>query len=160
MTPFWHTAAGAIRCFYELYAEGQGKPRWGDKTPRYMRAMRLGDVDLMDDVFLPDAIIDYTAIGGSVSPWFETKPWLKGMIAVELFMLFVGDVYVTFDADGRFSFYLGANKPDGYDGPWIQFTPDTAAALTRPPRCRSRVATCCGSRRRRPPPGRSQKAPG
>jgi hypothetical protein len=33
------TAAGAIRCFYELYAEGQGKPRWGDKTPRYMRAM-------------------------------------------------------------------------------------------------------------------------
>jgi hypothetical protein len=33
------TAAGAIRCFYELYAEQQGKPRWGDKTPRYMRAM-------------------------------------------------------------------------------------------------------------------------
>ncbi|MCB0874677.1 MAG: sulfotransferase [Solirubrobacterales bacterium] len=33
------TAAGAIRCFYELYAEKQGKPRWGDKTPRYMRAM-------------------------------------------------------------------------------------------------------------------------
>jgi len=33
------TAANAIRCFYELYAEQQGKPRWGDKTPRYMRAM-------------------------------------------------------------------------------------------------------------------------
>jgi hypothetical protein len=33
------TAAGAIRCFYELYAASQGKPRWGDKTPRYMRAM-------------------------------------------------------------------------------------------------------------------------
>ncbi|MFN8112068.1 MAG: sulfotransferase [Solirubrobacterales bacterium] len=33
------TASGAIRCFYELYAEQQGKPRWGDKTPRYMRAM-------------------------------------------------------------------------------------------------------------------------
>jgi Sulfotransferase family len=33
------TAANAIRCFYELYAEKQGKPRWGDKTPRYMRAM-------------------------------------------------------------------------------------------------------------------------
>ena len=24
-----------------------------------------------------------------------------------------------------------ATKPAGYDGPWIQFTPDTAAALTR-----------------------------
>ena len=33
------TAGDAIRCFYELYAERQGKPRWGDKTPRYMRAM-------------------------------------------------------------------------------------------------------------------------
>jgi len=33
------TASGAIRCFYELYAEQQGKQRWGDKTPRYMRAM-------------------------------------------------------------------------------------------------------------------------
>lgn len=33
------TAANAIRCFYDLYAEKQGKPRWGDKTPRYMRAM-------------------------------------------------------------------------------------------------------------------------
>ena len=33
------TAAGAIRCFYELYAAQQGKSRWGDKTPRYMRAM-------------------------------------------------------------------------------------------------------------------------
>jgi hypothetical protein len=28
-----------VRAFYELYAESQGKPRWGDKTPRYMRAM-------------------------------------------------------------------------------------------------------------------------
>ena len=33
------TARDAIRAFYELYAEQQGKPRWGDKTPRYMRAM-------------------------------------------------------------------------------------------------------------------------
>jgi hypothetical protein len=29
----------AIRVFYDLYAEKEGKPRWGDKTPRYMRAM-------------------------------------------------------------------------------------------------------------------------
>ena len=49
-----------------------------------LAAMRLGDVDLMDDVFLPDAIIDYTAIGGSVASWTETKPWLRGMIDVEL----------------------------------------------------------------------------
>jgi hypothetical protein len=33
------TPAAAIRAFYDLYAEKEGKPRWGDKTPRYMRAM-------------------------------------------------------------------------------------------------------------------------
>ena len=67
----------------------------------YMRAMRAGDVDLMDAVFTADATIDYTAIGGSVASWPDTKPWLRGMIDVELFMLFVGDVYPVFAADGQ-----------------------------------------------------------
>jgi hypothetical protein len=66
-----------------------------DVLARYMRAMRLGDVDLMDDVFTADAIIDYTAIGGTRASWSETKPWLRGMIDVELFRLYVGDVYPT-----------------------------------------------------------------
>jgi hypothetical protein len=30
----------AIRAFYELYAESQGKPRWGDKTPDYLLYIR------------------------------------------------------------------------------------------------------------------------
>jgi hypothetical protein len=34
------TAGDSIRTFFQLYAEGQGKPRWGDKTPRYVRQMR------------------------------------------------------------------------------------------------------------------------
>ena len=33
-------AGGAIRAFYELYAEKRGKPRWGDKTPGYATKMR------------------------------------------------------------------------------------------------------------------------
>lgn len=37
------TARRAIRAFYRLYAERQGKPRWGDKTPEYVLNMaRLG----------------------------------------------------------------------------------------------------------------------
>jgi hypothetical protein len=32
-------AAGILRSFYGLYAEGRGKPRWGDKTPRNLRRM-------------------------------------------------------------------------------------------------------------------------
>jgi SnoaL-like domain len=65
---------------------------------KYMLAMRTHDVDLMDDVFTADAVIDYTAIGGSRAPWSETKPRLHAMTDVELFMLYVGDVYPTFDA--------------------------------------------------------------
>ena len=33
-------AKAAIRAFYELYAEWQGKARWGDKTPDYLRSIR------------------------------------------------------------------------------------------------------------------------
>jgi hypothetical protein len=33
-------SASAIRAFFELYAERQGKPRYGDKTPRYVSRMR------------------------------------------------------------------------------------------------------------------------
>ena len=30
----------ALRAFYAIYAERQGKPRWGEKTPAYVRNMR------------------------------------------------------------------------------------------------------------------------
>jgi Sulfotransferase family len=33
--------ADAVRAFFRLYAERQGKERWGDKTPGYVRSMRL-----------------------------------------------------------------------------------------------------------------------
>ena len=33
-------AGGALRAFYEAYAERVGKPRWGEKTPIYVKSMR------------------------------------------------------------------------------------------------------------------------
>lgn len=33
-------AAGVLRAFYALYAQAHGKPRWGDKTPGYVKRMR------------------------------------------------------------------------------------------------------------------------
>lgn len=30
----------SVRTFFELYAEREGKPRWGDKTPNYVKRMR------------------------------------------------------------------------------------------------------------------------
>ena len=35
------TPGDAIRTFFQLYAERQGKPYWGDKTPIYMKRMLL-----------------------------------------------------------------------------------------------------------------------
>jgi hypothetical protein len=34
-------AGGVARIFYRLYAERHGKGRWGDKTPQYLRRMRM-----------------------------------------------------------------------------------------------------------------------
>ena len=31
----------AVRAFYEAYAEREGKPRWGEKTPTYVQKMKL-----------------------------------------------------------------------------------------------------------------------
>jgi hypothetical protein len=42
-------AASALRAFYELYAEREEKPHWGDKTPQYLRRM------LMIQEALPEA---------------------------------------------------------------------------------------------------------
>jgi hypothetical protein len=38
--PDWN-AGNALRAFYEIYGERQGKPRVGEKTPAYVRKMRL-----------------------------------------------------------------------------------------------------------------------
>jgi Sulfotransferase family len=38
VSPF--NTTDALRAFYGLYAEKQGKPRWGDKTPDYVRKMK------------------------------------------------------------------------------------------------------------------------
>jgi hypothetical protein len=34
------TGGDAVRTAFELYAEGRGKPRWGDKTPAYLTNIR------------------------------------------------------------------------------------------------------------------------
>jgi hypothetical protein len=34
------SAGNAIRTFFQIYAAREGKPRWGDKTPRYVTRMR------------------------------------------------------------------------------------------------------------------------
>jgi hypothetical protein len=42
----------ALRAFYALYLERQGKPRWGEKTPAYVRNMRKIEAALPEARFI------------------------------------------------------------------------------------------------------------
>ena len=53
-----------------------------DLLTRYTRAIDTGDWDRLDDVFTPDAQIDYTASGGIEASYDEVKPWLAEMLPI------------------------------------------------------------------------------
>jgi hypothetical protein len=52
----------------------------GDLLTRYTRAIDSGDWDRLDDVFVPQARIDYTASGGMVGEFPAVKAWLAQML--------------------------------------------------------------------------------
>jgi hypothetical protein len=49
---------------------------------RYTRAIDTGEWDRLDQVFTPDAQIDYTATGGIAASYAEVKPWLAEMLPI------------------------------------------------------------------------------
>lgn len=49
---------------------------------RYTRAIDTGEWDRLDQVFTPDAQIDYTASGGIAAAYDEVKPWLAEMLPI------------------------------------------------------------------------------
>jgi hypothetical protein len=51
-----------------------------DLLTRYTCAIDRGDWDRLDDVFTPDARIDYTATGGIAGPYPEVKEWLAKVL--------------------------------------------------------------------------------
>ena len=51
-----------------------------DLLTRYTRAVDTRDWDRLDDVFTPDARIDYTATGGIAGQFPEVKAWLAKML--------------------------------------------------------------------------------
>jgi Sulfotransferase family len=78
------TAGGALRAFYGLYAEKQGKPRWGDKSPSYVRRMRRVESALPEahfvhlvrdgrDVALSQVEVDFgpNAVEDAARDWVE-----------------------------------------------------------------------------------------
>jgi ketosteroid isomerase-like protein len=51
-----------------------------DLLTRYTRAIDTGDWDRLDEVFTPDAAIDYTATGGIAGELPEVKQWLSEVL--------------------------------------------------------------------------------
>ena len=49
---------------------------------RYTRAIDTGEWDRLDEVFTPDAEIDYTATGGIAASYPEVKAWLAEMLPI------------------------------------------------------------------------------
>lgn len=63
----------ALRAFYELYAERQGKERWGDKTPDYIKRMRRIKRVLPEARFI-HVIRDGRDVALSMAESFERAP--------------------------------------------------------------------------------------
>jgi hypothetical protein len=51
-----------------------------DQLARYCRAIDTGEWDLLDAIFTPDAILDYTSSGGIRGTYGEVKPWLAKVL--------------------------------------------------------------------------------
>ena len=51
-----------------------------DLLTRYTRAIDTGEWDRLDEVFTPDAYIDYTVTGGIEGGFLEVKAWLAEML--------------------------------------------------------------------------------
>lgn len=49
-----------------------------DLLTRYAIAVDDDDIDMLDTVFAPDAVLDYTSAGGPRAPYPEVKEWLRG----------------------------------------------------------------------------------
>jgi hypothetical protein len=68
---------------------------------RYARAIDSGDWDVLDEVFTPDAEIDYTATGGIASSYAEVKLWLAEMLPLFSHrMHMLGQVESRVEGDG------------------------------------------------------------
>jgi 3-phenylpropionate/cinnamic acid dioxygenase small subunit len=71
-----------------------------DLLVRYAWAIDTKDWDALDDVFTPDAHIDYTATGGIAGTLAEIKPWLaQSLAAFPATQHLLANSQVTIDGD-------------------------------------------------------------
>lgn len=90
-----------------------------DVLLRYSTAIDTKDFDLLDQVFTPDGIADYTASGGIRGGLDEVKPWLAAALGIfTVVQHLVTNVRVEVDGDEATSLCylfnpLGWTREDG-----------------------------------------------
>jgi hypothetical protein len=93
-----------------------------DLMVRYSHAVDSRSWDLFDDVFTPEAIIDYTAFDGPRAPVAEVKAWLASVMpSFPAFQHLVSNPMLTIDGDvatGRTMCFnpMAVARPAGDDG--------------------------------------------
>jgi 3-phenylpropionate/cinnamic acid dioxygenase small subunit len=86
---------------------------------RYAWSLDAGEFDGLDDVFTPDAFVDYTTAGGIKGPFPEVKAWLqKVMPFFPVYQHLITNIQISFDGDqatSRAAFYnpMGHDRADG-----------------------------------------------
>ena len=72
-----------------------------DLITRYTRAIDTGEWERLDEVFTPDARIDYTQSGGIKAGFAEVKPWLIEVLPAffPVRMHTIGQVEIRLDGD-------------------------------------------------------------
>ena len=67
---------------------------------RYVFAIDAKDLDELDEVFTPDAEVDYSSTGGGKGPYSKIKPWLaKGLAPFPVSQHLIGLPAVKLDGD-------------------------------------------------------------
>ncbi|WP_110206909.1 nuclear transport factor 2 family protein [Nocardioides daejeonensis] len=94
-----------------------------DVITRYTRAIDTRSfADLPGDVFTPDAVLDYSSVGGPIGPPDEVVPWVeRGLSGFARYQHIIGQVSIAFAgperAEARVTAYftnpMVATAPDG-----------------------------------------------
>lgn len=85
----------------------------------YAWAIDSKNFDGLDDVFTPDAFLDYTTAGGIKGDYPEVKAWLASVLPTfPSYQHLITNVEITFDGDtatSRAAFYnpMGHDRADG-----------------------------------------------
>ena len=71
-----------------------------DLITRYTRAVDTRSFADLHDVFTPDAVLDYSIVGGPVGPPAEVVPWIEqGLAGFDRYQHVIGQVSIELDGD-------------------------------------------------------------